>query len=153
MVKAYTYIRVLGSIGLLSVSRQAIINSNYLLSQLKKEYDVPYDKDCMHEFVLSASKFKKKGIKALDVAKTLLDMGFHAPTIYFPLIISEAMMIEPTETESKETLDDFIEVMKQIAKQAKNNPEKLIESPNKTPVGRLDEAKANRELNVNWQEY
>ena len=153
MVKAYTYIRTLGSLGLLAASRQAIINSNYLLSQLKKEYNMPYDKNCMHEFVLSASKFKKKGIKALDIAKVLLDMGFHAPTIYFPLIIPEAMMIEPTETESKETLDDFINAMKQIAKQAKNYPEELIKSPNKTPVGRLDEAKANRELNVNWQEY
>ena len=152
MVKAYTYIRTLGNTGLLSASRQAIINSNYLMSKLRKEYNITYDKNCMHEFVVSASKFKEKGIKALDIAKTLLDRGFHAPTIYFPLIVPEAMMIEPTETEAKETLDNFADVMKQIAEQAKNNPEKLIESPNKTPVGRLDEAKANRELNVNWQE-
>ena len=151
IVKAYTYIRALGSVGLLSASKQAIINSNYLLSQLKKEYSIPYDKNCMHEFVISASKFKKKGIKALDIAKNLLDMGFHAPTIYFPLIVPEAMMIEPTETESKETLDCFIDAMKQIAKQVKDNSEKLIKSPSKTPVGRLDETKANRELNVNWQ--
>jgi glycine dehydrogenase subunit 2 len=152
MVKAYTYIRTLGSIGLLSASKQAVINSNYLLSQLKKHYDIPYDKNCTHEFVLSASRLKKNGIKALDIAKSLLDMGFHAPTIYFPLIVSEAMMIEPTETESKETLDDFIYVMKKIAKQAKDNPYKITESPGKTPVGRLNEAKANRELNVKWQE-
>ena len=151
IVKAYTYIRTLGSIGLLSASRQAIINSNYLLAQLKKEYNIPYHKNCMHEFVVSALNLKKEGIKALDIAKTLLDMGFHAPTIYFPLIVPEAMMIEPTETESKETLDCFIDAMKQIAKQAKDNSEELIRNPRKTPVGRLDETKANRELNVNWQ--
>ncbi len=150
MVKAYTYIRTLGSCGLLSASKQAVINSNYLLSQLKKDYNIPYNKNCTHEFVLSASKFKKDGIKALDIAKNLLDMGFHAPTIYFPLIVSEAMMIEPTETESKETLDDFIYVMKKIAKQVKDNPDELIKSPSKTSVGRLNEAKANRELNVKW---
>jgi glycine dehydrogenase subunit 2 len=150
IVKAYTYIRMLGSDGLRSSSEQAIINSNYLLSQLKEEYDIPYKKNCLHEFVLSASKFKKNGVRALDIAKTLLDMGFHAPTIYFPLIVEEAMMIEPTETESKESLDEFLKAMTTIAKQAEENPNLLKNSPCTTPVGRLDEVKANRELNVKW---
>jgi glycine dehydrogenase subunit 2 len=150
IVKAYTYIRMLGSEGLRFSSEQAIINSNYLLSQLKEKYDIPYKKNCMHEFVLSASKFKKNGIRALDIAKTLLDMGYHAPTIYFPLIVAEAMMIEPTETESKESLDEFLETMTTIAKQAEENPDLLKNSPYTTPVGRLDEVKANRELNVKW---
>lgn len=150
MLKAYTYIRTLGANGLLCASEQAIINSNYLLSLLNKNYDIPYDKNCMHEFVLSASRFKKNGIRALDIAKSLLDMEYHAPTIYFPLIVSEAMMIEPTETESKESLDDFINAMKTIAKQAEETPSELKKSPYKTSVGRLNEAKANRELNVKW---
>lgn len=150
MVKAYTYIRMLGADGLRSASEQAIVNSNYLLSHLKEKYDIPYKKNCMHEFVISASKFKKKGVRALDIAKTLLDMGYHAPTIYFPLIVEEAMMIEPTETESKETLDSFIKAMETIAKQAEENPDLLKNSPNTTPVGRLDEVKANKELNVKW---
>ncbi|MBN1694412.1 aminomethyl-transferring glycine dehydrogenase subunit GcvPB [candidate division WOR-3 bacterium] len=150
MVKAYTYIRMLGADGLRGASEQAIINSNYLLSNLKEEYDIPYKKNCMHEFVLSASKFKKNGIRALDIAKALLDLGYHAPTIYFPLIVAEAMMIEPTETESKESLDGFIEAMKTIAKQAEENPDVLKNSPCTTPVGRLDEVKANRDLDVKW---
>ncbi len=149
-VKAYTYIRMLGADGLRSACEQAITNSNYLLSNLKEKYDIPYKKNCMHEFVLSASKFKKNGVRALDIAKTLLDMGYHAPTIYFPLIVAEAMMIEPTETESKESLDGFIKAMKTIAKQAEENPAALKNSPCTTPVGRLDEVKANRELNVRW---
>ncbi len=150
IVKAYTYIKMMGAEGLRSVSEQAIINSNYLLSQLKENFDVPYKKNCMHEFVISASRFKKNGVRALDIAKKLLDMGYHAPTIYFPLIVPECLMIEPTETESKETLDDFISAMRTIAKQAENDPEILKKSPETTPVGRLDEVKANRELNVKW---
>jgi glycine dehydrogenase subunit 2 len=150
MVKAYTYIRMLGADGLRHASEQAIINSNYILSNLKEEYDIPYKKNCMHEFVLSASKFKKNGVRALDIAKALLDLGYHAPTIYFPLIVAEAMMIEPTETESKESLDGFIKAMKTIAKQAEDSPTDLQNSPATTPVGRLDEVKANRDLNVKW---
>jgi len=150
IVKAYAYIRMSGAEGLRSVSEQAIINSNYLLSQLKGMYDIPYKKNCMHEFVISASKFKKKGVRALDIAKKLLDMGYHAPTVYFPLIVPECLMIEPTETESKETLDGFVSAMRTIAKQAENDPEILKKSPETTPVGRLDEVKANRELNVKW---
>jgi glycine dehydrogenase subunit 2 len=150
IVKAYAYIRMSGAHGLRSVSEQAIINSNYLLSQLKEKYDVPYKKNCMHEFVISTSKFKKNGVRALDIAKKLLDMGYHAPTIYFPLIVAEAMMIEPTETESKESLDGFIKAMQTIAREARNEPHILKNSPETTPVGRLDEVKANRELNVKW---
>jgi glycine dehydrogenase subunit 2 len=150
LVKAYTYIRVLSAGGLRSASEQAVINSNYLLTLLKEKYDIPYEKNCMHEFVISASKFKKNGIRALDIAKSLLDIGIHAPTIYFPLIVPESMMIEPTETESKESLDDFINAMRKIAKQAEENPKVLQNSPCNTPVGRLDEVKANRELNVKW---
>jgi glycine dehydrogenase subunit 2 len=150
LVKAYTYIRILSADGLRSASEQAIINSNYLLTLLKADYDITYKERCMHEFVLSASKFKKKRIRALDIAKSLLDMGFHAPTIYFPLIVPEAMMIEPTETESKESLDHFINAMRKIAKQAEENPNDLQNSPRNTPVGRLDEVKANRELDVKW---
>jgi glycine dehydrogenase subunit 2 len=150
MVKAYVYIKMLGAEGLRSASEQAIINANYLLSHLEDKYDIPYKKNCMHEFVISASKFKKNGVRALDIAKTLLDMGYHAPTVYFPLIVEEAMMIEPTETESKESLDSFIEAMLQIAKKAEENSNFLKNSPSTTPVGRLDEVKANRELNVIW---
>jgi glycine dehydrogenase subunit 2 len=104
----------------------------------------------MHEFVLSGERFKKFGVKTLDIAKRLLDFGFHAPTVYFPLIVSEALMIEPTETESKDTLDRFVEKMIQISKEAETNPELLKEAPKNTPVRRLNEAKAARDLNVRW---
>ncbi|MEA1912797.1 MAG: aminomethyl-transferring glycine dehydrogenase subunit GcvPB [candidate division WOR-3 bacterium] len=151
MIKAYAYIRMLGAIGLREVSEQAVINSNYLLTKLKEDYNLPYGKNCMHEFVLSGSNFKEFGIRALDIAKRLLDYGFHAPTIYFPLIVHEALMVEPTETESKESLDGFINAMKGIAREAKENPDKLKKAPQTTPVGRLDEVKANKELNVRWR--
>ncbi len=151
MIKAYAYIRMLGAIGLREVSEQAVINSNYLLTKLKEDYNLPYGKNCMHEFVLSGSNFKEFGIRALDIAKRLLDYGFHAPTIYFPLIVHEALMVEPTETESRESLDGFINAMKGIAREAKENPDKLKKAPQTTPVGRLDEVKANKELNVRWR--
>lgn len=150
MVKAYAYIRLLGAEGLEAVTEQAVINSNYLLTKLKEIFSLPYGKNCMHEFVLSGSNFKEFGIRTLDIAKRILDYGYHAPTVYFPLIVPEALMIEPTETESKESLDGFVEAMKSIAKEARENPEKLKEAPSSTPVGRLDEVKANRELNVRW---
>jgi len=150
MVKAYAYIRLLGAEGLEAVTEQAVINSNYLLTKLKEIFSLPYGKNCMHEFVLSGSNFKEFGIRTLDIAKRILDYGYHAPTVYFPLIVPEAIMIEPTETESKESLDGFVEAMKSIAKEARENPEKLKEAPSSTPVGRLDEVKANRELNVRW---
>lgn len=150
MVKAYVYIRMLGAGGLEDVTEQAVINSNYILKNLEDIYNVAYRENCMHEFVLSGTNLKKYGIRTLDIAKRLLDYGYHAPTIYFPLIVPESLMIEPTETESKESLDGFIEAMKNIAKEAKENPEILKNAPLSTPVGRLDEVKANRELNVRW---
>jgi glycine dehydrogenase subunit 2 len=143
-VKAYAYIRSLGGPGLREVSENAILNANYLMARLKDSYDLKYPGPCMHEFVLSARNLKKFGIRATDVVKRLLDYGIHAPTVYFPLIVEEALMIEPVETESKETIDRFAEVMEKIAGEAETNPEMLHEAPVTTPVRRLDEAVAAR---------
>ncbi|MCK4295102.1 MAG: aminomethyl-transferring glycine dehydrogenase subunit GcvPB, partial [Candidatus Marinimicrobia bacterium] len=151
IVKAYVYLRMLGVKGLKSVSRNAILNANYLRVKLAEKYDIPYNHICMHEFVASGEKHKKFGIKTLDMAKRLLDYGFHAPTVYFPLIVHEAIMIEPTESESKETLDKFVDAMYKIDEEACNNPEVLHTAPHNTPVRRLDELKANKELNVCWE--
>ncbi len=150
IVRAFTYIKMLGSSGLLKVSRNALLNANYLLEKLKPYFDLPYDNRPLHEFVLSGDRQKKNGVKTLDIAKRLLDFGFHAPTIYFPLIVHEALMIEPTDTESKETLDLFAETMIQIAKEAATNPELLKNAPITTPVSRMDEAWAARNLKVKW---
>ena len=150
MVKAFTYIRMLGSEGLKKVSRNAILNANYLLEKVKSAYDLPYPKRPMHEFVLSGDRQKKNGIKTLDIAKRLLDLGFHAPTVYFPLIVHEALMIEPTETESKQTLDAFAEALIQIATEAEKKPDILKNAPTTTPVGRLNEALAARQLHIKW---
>jgi len=144
LVRAYAYIRQLGSAGLREVSENAVLNANYLMEHMKKWYHLPYDRTCQHEFVLSAEKQKEKGVRALDIAKRLLDYGIHAPTIYFPLIVHEAMMIEPTETESKRELDRFIEVMKAIALECENQPELVMNAPLTTPVKRPDEAAAAR---------
>ncbi len=152
MVKAYAYIRQIGAKGLREVSENAIINANYLKESLKAYYHLPYDDVCQHEFVLSGVNQKAKGVKTLDIAKRLLDFGLHAPTVYFPLIVSEALMIEPTETESKESLDEFIDAMIQIAKEVEENPEIVTSAPHNTPVSRLDEAKAAKDLNVRWKE-
>ena len=149
-VRAYAYIRSLGAQGLREVSESAVLNANYMMYKLKPYYDLPYDRICMHEFVLSARKQKAQGVSALDIAKRLLDFGYHPPTIYFPLIVKEAIMLEPTETESKETLDAFIAVMMQIAHEAENEPEKVIEAPSYTYLGRLDEAKAARTPVLKW---
>jgi len=151
MVKAYVYIRQNGPEGLREVSENAIINANYLKENLKQYYRFPYDGICQHEFVLSGVKQREKGVKTLDIAKRLLDFGLHAPTVYFPLIVQEALMIEPTETESKESLDEFIQAMIQIAKEVEENPEVVKSAPQNTPVTRLDEVKAARELNVRWK--
>ncbi len=148
MVKAYVYIRMMGAQGLRKVAEHAIINANYLKKLIEKIYPVPYKNYCMHEFVASGIFLKKYGVRTLDVAKRLLDYGFHAPTVYFPLIVSEALMIEPTETESKETLERFAEVLLKIAEEAKENPEVLKNAPFTTPVKRLDEVKAVKELDV-----
>lgn len=150
MVRGYTYIRQQGRDGLASVSRNAVLNANYLLARLREAYDLPYDRYCMHEVVLSGKRQAKQGARTLDIAKRLLDFGFHAPTIYFPLIVEEALMIEPTETESKETLDAFVGAMLQIAREAAETPEVVREAPHNTPVSRLDEVTAARHPNLRW---
>jgi len=152
MIRAYAYIRALGGDGLREASENAVLNANYLKELLKTDYDLPYDRPCMHEFVISGDRQKKLGVRTLDISKRLLDFGVHAPTNYFPLIVHEAMMIEPTETETKETLDDFAEVMKQIAREAETDPERVTSAPHDTPVRRLDEVKAARSLDVNFIE-
>jgi len=152
LVRAYAYIKNLGGKGLRRVSENAVINANYLKALLSKDYELPYDIHCMHEFVISGNRQKAHGVKTLDISKRLLDFGMHPPTNYFPLIVPEAMMIEPTETESIETLDRFAEIMKQIAREAEENPEMVTSAPHHTPVRRLDEAGAARNLDVCWQE-
>jgi glycine dehydrogenase subunit 2 len=141
-VRSYAFIRSYGP-GLKEMSEVAVLNANYILARLKAAYDLPFDRLCMHEFVLSARTLKKEhGVSALDVAKRLMDYGFHPPTIYFPLIVPEALMIEPTESEAKETLDEFIEGMLAIAREAADSPELLHDAPHDRPVRRLDEVRA-----------
>jgi glycine dehydrogenase subunit 2 len=141
-VRSYAYIRMYGP-RLREMSEAAVLNANYILARLKDAYDLPFDRLCMHEFVLSARNLKREyGVSALDVAKRLMDYGFHPPTIYFPLIVSEALMIEPTETETKETLDAFCGAMLAIAREASENPDLLKEAPHSRPVRRLDEVRA-----------
>ncbi|MEW9672795.1 aminomethyl-transferring glycine dehydrogenase subunit GcvPB [Ammoniphilus sp. 3BR4] len=143
-LRAFVYIRSNGPEGLLRVSQEAVLNANYMMRKLAPYYDLPYDRICKHEFVLSGRRQKKLGVRTLDIAKRLLDFGYHPPTIYFPLIVEECMMFEPTETESKETIDEFIEVMIQIAKEAEENPSVVQEAPHHTAVTRLDEVTAAR---------
>ena len=152
IIRSYAYIKALGREGLKQVSENAILNANYLRAALMKIYDVPYGGYCMHEFVMSASRQKKKGVKALDIAKRLLDFNVHAPTVYFPLVVEESMMVEPTETESKETLDDFIRILQTIEKEIDENPKKVLEAPHETPVSRIDEVLAARQLNLRYKE-
>ena len=144
LVKAYTYILTMGRDGLKKASEMAVLNANYLLSQLKDDYYLPIDTIYKHEFVLGGLKGEQLEVRTLDIAKRLLDFGFHPPTVYFPLIIREALMIEPTETESKETLDEFAKAMKQIAEEARRDPEILKEAPHDTIVRRPDEVRAAR---------
>lgn len=150
LVRAYTYIRMHGSKGLYEVSKNAIINANYLFHLLKSDFDVPYNEYCMHEFILSGDKQKQDGASTKDLAKRLLDYGFHAPTIYFPLIVHEAMLIEPTETETKNNLESFAAAMIKISKEIKENPEFVKNSPYNTPVKRVDDALAARQLDISW---
>lgn len=150
LVRAYTYIRTMGAEGLNEVSDAAVLHANYLRKKLEPYFESPYD-NCMHEFVLSGSRQKKLGVRTVDMAKRLLDHGFHPPTVYFPLIVDECMMIEPTDTESKETLDAFAEAMIQIAKEVEENPEVVLEAPHNTIVGRLDEVQAARKPIVRYQ--
>lgn len=148
MVRAWAYIRMLGGVGLSEVSRTAVLNANYLKELLRDDYELPYDRPCMHEFVISGSRQKKLGVRTLDISKRLLDFGVHSPTNYFPLIVPEAMMIEPTETESRETLDRFATIMKQIASEVADDPDKVTTAPHNTPRRRLDEVAAARNLDV-----
>jgi glycine cleavage system P protein (glycine dehydrogenase) subunit 2 len=141
-VRSYAFIRAYGP-SLRDMSEMAVLNANYLLAQLRDVYELPYDRHCMHEFVLSARGLKREhGVTALDVAKRLMDFGIHPPTIYFPLVVPEALMIEPTETETKERLDEFVHAMRQIAREAVESPDVLREAPHTRPVRRLDEVKA-----------
>ena len=150
LVRAYTYIRMQGGKGLVSVSENAVLNSNYLMERLKGSFELPYGQLRKHEFVLSGRPLKAKGLRTLDFAKRLLDYGYHAPTIYFPLIVEEALMIEPTETESRETLDKFVDACEQILKE---DPELLKSAPRNTARRRLDEAKAARDMIFSWRAY
>jgi len=147
MARAWCYIRILGAQGLKKVSQRAIINANYLMRKLEPLFDLPYPADCMHEFVLSSRNLKERDIKTTHIAKRLLDYGFHAPTIYFPLIVPEAMMIEPTETESKETLDAFTDALTKIVSE---DPEMLKHAPHCAPLKRLNEALAAKNLKIHW---
>ncbi|MBT5874763.1 MAG: aminomethyl-transferring glycine dehydrogenase subunit GcvPB, partial [Candidatus Latescibacteria bacterium] len=163
MVRAFAYIRTNGPDGLRQVSENAILNANYLMRRLEAAYPrtvkaggmaretaLPREVPCQHEFVASGTRFKQFGVRTLDIAKRLLDFGFYAPTVYFPLIVPEAMMIEPTETESRESLDQFIEAMLTIAKEAEENPELITGAPHTTPIGRLDETLAARNPDVRY---
>ncbi len=152
LVRAYAYIRALGGSGVTEVAEQAVLSANYLKEVLREAFPVPYDRVCKHEFVLSGSALRKEyGVRTLDVAKRLLDYGYHPPTIYFPLIVDEAMMIEPTETEGKATLDRFAEVLMRIAEEAAADPDLLHGAPYSTPVRRLDEAAAVKHPDLAWR--
>jgi len=150
LVRAYVYIRMLGEEGLRDMTKMAILNANYLKARLQDKYEVPFSEGTMHEFVASGIKQKERGIKVLDIAKSLLDYGYHAPTIYFPINIPEAMMIEPTESETKATLDSFADALLEIDERISTDPNSLKDAPITTPVRRLDETKANREPNLRW---
>ncbi|MCA1320559.1 aminomethyl-transferring glycine dehydrogenase subunit GcvPB [Bacillus tianshenii] len=150
-VRAYTYIRSMGPDGLKAVTEYAVLNANYMMRRLAEHFDLPFDRHCKHEFVLSGKRQKKLGVRTLDIAKRLLDFGYHPPTIYFPLNVEECIMIEPTETESKETLDSFIDAMIQIAREAEENPEVVQEAPHTTVIKRLDETLAARKPVLRYQ--
>jgi glycine dehydrogenase subunit 2 len=151
LVRAYAYIMTMGADGLRQVSEDAVLNANYCLARLRDVYHAPFARHCMHECVLTSQKQNAQGIRTLDIAKRLLDYGVHPPTIYFPLIVAEALMIEPTETESKENLDAFVEIMRQIAREAEDSPALIMQAPTTTVVGRLDEATAARKPNLRWK--
>jgi glycine dehydrogenase subunit 2 len=147
-VRALAYILALGPDGIRECTENAVLNANYLKARLRDHYDDPYPGRSLHEFVLSGNRQKALGVRTSDIAKRLLDYGFYAPTVYFPLIVPEALMIEPTESETKRSLDRFAEAMIAIAAEAESNPELVREAPHTTPVGRLDEAKAARDLRL-----
>ncbi|MDA1036237.1 MAG: aminomethyl-transferring glycine dehydrogenase subunit GcvPB, partial [Chloroflexi bacterium] len=149
LIRALTYITLLGDEGMRDISSNAVLNANYLLAKLRPVFELPYDRSVMHEVVFSAKR--RKGASALDVSKRLLDHGFHAPTMYFPLVVAEALMIEPTETESKETLDAFIETLMRIDEEAAEDEEFLHGAPYNTPIRRLDETRAARQPHLRWE--
>jgi glycine dehydrogenase subunit 2 len=148
VLRALTYMRALGGDGMRRVAERAVLNARYLAELVRPEYDIPYDRPCMHEFVASARRLKQRnGVRAMDVAKALLDRGFHSPTVYFPLIVEEALMVEPTETQSRETVEALATALLDIAG---DDPDAVRASPVRTPVGRLDEGRAARTLDINW---
>jgi len=151
LVRAYAYILMMGD-NLKLASADAVLNANYLKEKLKSDYDLPYDYPCMHEFVLSGERQHHQGVSTIGIAKRLMDSGYHPPTVYFPLIVHEAIMIEPTESESKEVLDEFIGTMLEIADEIKNNPEEVLKSPKTTPVKKIDETLAARQPNLVFKE-
>jgi glycine dehydrogenase subunit 2 len=152
LVRAYAYIRAHGAAGLREVSDDAVLAANYLRHRLTDAYDIPYDRHCKHEFVASAATIKHEtGVRTLDIAKRLIDFGYHPPTIYFPLIVEEGMLIEPTETESVETLDAFADTLIAIAAEAHTDPDVVTSAPHTAPVRRLDEATAARQPNLRWR--
>jgi glycine dehydrogenase subunit 2 len=151
LVRAYAYLRTLGAEGLRQVSDNAVLNANYVLARLRQAYHLPYDRRCMHEVVFSGSRQRAKGVHTLDIAKRLIDYGFHPPTVYFPLIVDEALMIEPTETESKEALDAFCDALLAIDREAEEEPQVVKEAPHSSPIGRLDEATAARRPVLRWR--
>ena len=150
-VRAYAFILAHGAAGLRQVSTDAVLNANYLKARLQGVFEVPFNQPCMHEFVLSGSRQKAKGVGTLSMAKRLIDFGVHPPTIYFPLIVPESMMIEPTETEGKETLDHFVSAMLQIAKEVEENPDLVNQAPHTAPIGRVDEVTAARKPNLRFK--
>lgn len=150
MVRAYAYILMMGN-KLKETSEEAVLNANYMKEKLKKDYLLPHDKTCMHEFVLSGDWQKESGVNTLAIAKRLMDGNFHPPTVYFPLIVHEAIMIEPTESETKERLDEFIAIMKQIAQEVKDNPQEVLSHPKNTPVKRVDETLAARKPDLAYK--
>jgi len=150
MVRAYTYIRALGAVGLRQVAEDAVLNANYIQARLKEHYHLPHDRLCMHEVIFSDKRQKEHGVTAMDVCKRLMDYGYHPPTVYFPLVVSGALMIEPTESVSREDLDAFIAAMVAIAEEAKSDPAKVRGAPHSTFVARLDEARAARKPILRW---
>ncbi|MDE3075110.1 MAG: aminomethyl-transferring glycine dehydrogenase subunit GcvPB [Chloroflexota bacterium] len=151
LVRAYAYIRGQGGDGLRANTEDAVLNANYLRARLKEAYELPFKRPCMHELVLSGRRQKAQGVRTLDIAKRLMDYGFHPPTIYFPLTVEEALMIEPTETESRQTLDAFADAMLAIAQEAEDRPDVVTSAPSSTELGRLDETLAARHANLRWQ--
>ncbi len=153
IVKAYSYIMAVGSEGLKDACQQAVLNANYLRFHLQRNYHIPFNRLCKHEFVVSArNQMESSHVATLDIAKRLLDFGYHPPTIYFPLIVKEAMMIEPTETESRERLDSFVAALDDIAREARENPQVVLDAPHTTVIGRVDEVTAARNPIVKWEE-